>query len=168
MEYFLREGKLPAWRRFKSRFKSDLHLDLNRDLNRTQSNIHNRSPAVRFFRFFLLQENRKKPETRILRFFLRFFPFFPVFSRFLQFFKNIFLLSVFSGFFSRSSGDLCTSSSTALLAHLFGKIDFFLLFCSSRACAATEGSKTARRNQFCQTHVWAKLLKSDPNIQIDF
>ena len=54
--------------------------------------------------------------------------------------------------------------STTFLAHLFGKIDSFLLFCSSRACAATEGSKTARKNQFCQTNVREKLLKDDPNL----
>ena len=56
------------------------------------------------------------------------------------------------------------SSSTTFLAHLFGKIDSVLLFCSSRACAATEGSKTARKNQFCQTNVREKLLKDDPNL----
>ena len=58
---------------------------------------------------------------------------------------------------------LLFSSSTTLLAHLFGKIDSFLLFCSSRTCAVTEGSKTARKNQFCQPNVLGKLLKDDPN-----
>ena len=29
---------------------------------------------------------------------------------------------------------------------------------------ATEGSKTARKNQFCQTNVRGKLLKDDPNL----
>ena len=32
-----------------------------------------------------------------------------------------------------------------------------------RAYAATEGSKTARNNQFCETNVREKLLKDDPN-----
>ena len=59
---------------------------------------------------------------------------------------------------------LLFSSSSTFLAHLFGKMDYFLLFCSSRACAATEGSKTARKNQFCQTNVQGKLLKDDPNL----
>ena len=43
---------------------------------------------------------------------------------------------------------------------MFGKIDLFLLFCPRRACAAPEGGKTARRNQFCQTNVLAEFLKS--------
>ena len=59
---------------------------------------------------------------------------------------------------------LLFSSSTTFLAHLFCKNDSFLLFFSSRACAATtEGSKTARKNQFCQRNVRGKLLKDDPN-----
>ena len=59
---------------------------------------------------------------------------------------------------------LLFSSSTTFLAHLFGKIDSFLLFCSSRACATTEGRKTARKNQFCQKNVREKLLKDDPTL----
>ena len=41
----------------------------------------------------------------------------------------------------------------------------YTFFCSSRAYAATEteGSKTARKNQFCQTNGQGKLLKDDPN-----
>ena len=53
---------------------------------------------------------------------------------------------------------LLFSSSTTFLAHLFGKIGSFLLFCSSRACSATEGSKTARKinfaKQMCEESCW--------------
>ena len=45
--------------------------------------------------------------------------------------------------------------SITFLAHLFGKIDSFLLFLLPRG-----SSKTARKNQFCQTNVREKLLKN--------
>ena len=50
--------------------------------------------------------------------------------------------------------------STTFLAHLFGKIDSFLLFCSLRSPRKRGSSKTARKNQFCQTNVREKLLKN--------
>ena len=42
---------------------------------------------------------------------------------------------------------------------MFGKIDFFLLFCPLRAPRKRAAGKTARRNQFCQTNVLAEFFK---------
>ena len=50
--------------------------------------------------------------------------------------------------------------SSTFLAHLFGKTDSFLLFCSLRSPRKRGSSKTARKNQFCQTNVRGKLLKN--------
>ena len=44
----------------------------------------------------------------------------------------------------------CSTLAHALLANV--------------ALLATEGSKTARKNQFCQTNVRGKLWKDDPNL----
>ena len=55
-----------------------------------------------------------------------------------------------------------------VLQQLFSHIRLAKLIiscCFSRAAfAATEGTKTARKNQFCQTNVREKLLKDDPNL----
>ena len=56
--------------------------------------------------------------------------------------------------------------STTFLAHLFGKIDSFLLFCSLRSPRKRGSSKTARKNQFCQTNVREKLLKNWTKVSI--
>ena len=45
------------------------------------------------------------------------------------------------------------------------KIDFFLLVRQRCAGAAPEEGKTARRNQFCQTIVLAKLSKRTKKIK---
>ena len=41
--------------------------------------------------------------------------------------------------------DLVYYFSTTLRAHLFGQIDFFLMFCTSHASAATEGGSKSKK-----------------------